>query len=1056
MTAPVHVPLWCKSNGSFLEGASHPEELVACAAALRLPAIAITDRDGVYGIVRAHVKAAEHGMHLLIGAQVTVEDDDSPADASSVSTLVLLAQDRSGYANLCRLLTVGRRRRPKGESIVTWREVCGHASGLLALWGGDASLLVGDPEPDAVAGSLCDAFGDRLYAMAARHRRDTEVAEEARLRARAARYGLPVAAAVEVLYARRSDRALQDVMTCIRHGATIHTAGRLLKPNAEHALLDPREFAALFADDPAAVARTGEIADRCTFSLSQIRYRYPAERVPGGMTSSSWLRQLAREGLRKRLRDDAKQEKKDAAVTQLEKELDVIEELDYGGYFLTMHDIVEFCKKKEIICQGRGSAANSVVCYALGVTAADPTRINLLFERFLSKERNEPPDIDLDVMHERREEVIQHIYEKYGRNHAAMVANVVRYQPRSAVRDVGKALGLSETTLDRLAKLLSHHAGTSAMVFRQAGLDPDTPLHRHLLQLSNDILDAPRHLSIHPGGFLLGHEPVHDIVPIENATMADRTVIQWDKDDVEAIGLFKVDILGLGALTQLDRCFRLLKQHRGIHLSMATIPEDDGPTYDMICRGETVGIFQIESRAQMSMLPRLKPRTYYDLVIQISIVRPGPISGGMVHPYLRRRNGEEEPEYPHACLIPVLEKTLGVPLFQEQVMQLSIVAADYTPGEADQLRRDMAAWRRKGKLEGHRERLISRMQAKGIALEFAERVFKQIQGFGEYGFPESHAASFAIISYASSYLRRHYPAEFTCALLNAQPMGFYSIATIVEDAKRQDVEVRPVDAQRSEWDCTLEEVISHQSPVASQSVASQCFAVRMGLRFLKGFGAADGRRLIAARDAAPFTSLTDVARRTGLDTRALAAVAEAGGFDSLDLGRRSALWDVPVVVSDARIPLSLSGSDDPLMFPPLTAGETIAWDYQASSHSVHGHPVEVLRPLLAGQGFVDARTVRTLPSGTRARYAGLVITRQRPKTASNVTFMTLEDETGIVNLILWDRVFQAFSVLARTAHWLAVSGTIESKHDVVHLIAERLWIPKGVAVPEHLGSRDFH
>jgi len=439
------------------------------------------------------------------------------------------------------------------------------------------------------------------------------------------------------------------------------------------------------------------------------------------------------------------------------------------------------------------------------------------------------------------------------------------------------------------------------------------------------------------------------------------------------------------------------------------------------------------------MLPRLKPRTYYDLVIQISIVRPGPISGGMVHPYLRRRNGEETPDYPHACLIPVLKKTLGVPLFQEQVMQLSIVAADYTPGEADQLRRDMAAWRRKGRLEQHRERLITRMQAKGIALEFAERVFKQIQGFGEYGFPESHAASFAIISYASSYLRCHYPAEFTCALLNAQPMGFYSVATIVEDAKRQGVEVRPVDAQRSEWDCTLEEV-----------------AVRMGLRFLKGFGEADGRRLIAARAAAPFTSLTDVARRTGLDKRALAVVAEAGGFDSLDLGRRAVLWEVPAVVSDARIPLALSGHAEPPVFPPLSAGETIAWDYQGASHSVHGHPVEVLRPLLAQQGFVDAQTVRTLRSGTRTRYAGLVITRQRPKTAANVTFMTLEDETGIVNLILWDRVFQKFSVLARMAHWLAVSGTIESKHDVIHLIAERLWIPTGVAVPEHLGSRDFH
>jgi error-prone DNA polymerase len=889
--------------------------------------------------------------------------------------------------------------------------------------------------------------------MVARHRRDTEVAEETRLRARAARYGLPIAAAVEVLYHTRARRALQDVMTCIRHGVTIHTAGRLLKPNAEHTLLSPDAFAALFADDPAAVARTREIAARCTFSLSQLRYRYPAERVPGDMTSASWLRHLAYEGARKRYHGEVPGKIAD----QLDKELRLIDELDYGGYFLTMHDIVQFCETNGILCQGRGSAANSVVCYALGVTAVDPMQIDLLFERFLSKERNEPPDIDLDVMHERREEVIQHIYEKYGRSHAAMVANMVRYRPRSAVRDVGKALGLSETMLDRLAKLLSHHAGLSVEALRQAGLDPETPLNRHLLQVSQEILDAPRHLSIHPGGFLLGHEPVHDIVPIENATMADRTVIQWDKDDVEAVGLFKVDILGLGALTQLDLCFRLLERHRGVHLSMATIPEGDQPTYDMICRAETIGIFQIESRAQMSMLPRLRPQTYYDLVIQISIVRPGPISGGMVHPYLRRRNNEEDVVYPHECLRPVLAKTLGVPLFQEQVMKLSIVAADYTPGEADQLRRDMAAWRRSGRLEQHEERLVSRMQAKGIALEFAQRVYKQIQGFGEYGFPESHAASFAIISYAAAYLRRHYPAEFICSLLNAQPMGFYSIATIVEDAKRLGVEMRPVDVQRSEWDCTLE--------VAGALAVGAGWAVRMGLRFVKGFGEADWARLGAAREAAPSLltrpSLSDLARQTGLDKGALAALAEAGAFETLDLSRRSALWEVPGVVSDARLPLMMSPADNDHgehepVFPPLDGAETIAWDYQSSSHSVRGHPVAPLRPMLERQGFLDARTVQTLASGTLACCAGLVTCRQRPSTASNVTFMTLEDETGFVNLVLWERVFQAFSILARIAHWLGVAGTIESKDNVVHLIVRRLWIPKGVPAPEHLRSRDFH
>jgi error-prone DNA polymerase len=1033
----TYVPLWAKTNGSFLEGASHPEELIARAADLGLSAIAVTDRDGMYGIVRAHEKAKERGIHLIVGAQVTVEDARSPGPSGpgEQSVLVLLAQTRDGYANLCRLLTIGRRRKPKGESEVSWPEVCRHAGDVIALWGGDTSLLAAEPAPDAVAADLRDAFGDRLYAMAARHRRDTEAASEARVRERAARYGLPIVAAVEVLYHDPARRALQDVVTCIRHGVTIHTAGRLLKPNGEHALADPKAFASLFADDPGAVARTREVADRCTFSLAQLRYRYPAERVPGGMTSSSWLRHLAHEGARRRFGGEVSPK----IALQLDKELSIIEDLDYGGYFLTMHEIVEFCRERDILCQGRGSAANSVVCFALGVTSVDPTRIDLLFERFLSKERNEPPDIDLDVMHERREEVIQHIYEKYGRDRAAMVANMVRYQPRSAVRDVGKALGFSETTVDRLAKLLSHHGGITDQALEHAGLDPALPLHRHLLKLAGEILQAPRHLSIHPGGFLLGHEPVHDIVPIENATMADRTVIQWDKDDVEAVGLFKVDILGLGALTQLDLCFRLLKAHRGVDLSMAAIPEGDVPTYDMICRADTVGIFQIESRAQMSMLPRLRPREFYDLVIQISIVRPGPISGGMVHPYLRRRNHEEDVVYPHDCLIPVLKKTLGVPLFQEQVMRLAIVAADYTPGEADQLRRDMAAWRRSGRLEGHRARLISRMRAKGISLEFAERVFQQICGFGEYGFPESHAASFALISYAASYLRQHYPAEFTCSLLNAQPMGFYSIATIVEDAKRMGVEVRPVDVLRSEWDCTLEDG-----------------AVRMGLRFVKSFGEAQGKKMMAARDAQLFASLDDVVRRAGVPERALTSMAEAGAFEGLNLSRRNALWDLPGAVRDARLPLPLFAQEETPEFPALRDSDAVAWDYAAASHSTRGHPVAALRAFLRERGIPDAKTVRTLRHGSPVHYAGLVICRQRPATASNVTFMTLEDETGFVNLVIWEQVFNDFSVLARTAHWLGVTGTIQKQDEVVHVIARKLWTPRGLDEPENVGSRDFH
>jgi error-prone DNA polymerase len=797
-----YVPLWCKSNFSFLEGASHPDELIEEAQRLGLSALTLTDRDGVYGIVRAHVKARELGLRLIVGSQVTAQDE---------STIVLFVQNRRGYANLCRILTAGRLRSEKGESAVSWHEIYHHAGGLIALWGGDHSLMVGELEPHEVAGNLRDAFGDRLYGMITRHRREDEVVQEARLRERAKLYGLPLVAANEVLYHTPARRQLQDVLTAIRYGIPVASCGRRLKANAEHGLHSPYIFARLFADDPAAIVRTQEIADRCGFSLAEIRYRYPSEHMPDETRSADWLRRLTFEGARERYGNGIPAD----VAEQLEKELRIIETLDYPGYFLTMREIVEFCREKGILCQGRGSAANSVVCYCLGVTAVDPAKVNLLFERFISKERAEPPDIDLDIQHDRREEVIQHVYEKYGRDHAAMVANVIRYRSRSALRDVGKALGFSETALDRAAKFLSSYDDVDPGTLRPMGFDTSKGLHKQLLELTNEILDFPRHLSIHPGGFLLGHEPVHDIVPIENGAMPDRTVIQWDKNDLEDLGLFKVDLLGLGGLTQLDLCFKLLQQHRSLDLSMATIPAEEAAVFDMICKSDTVGVFQIESRAQMAMLPRLKPKNFYDLVIEISIVRPGPITGGMVHPYLRRRSGKEAVEYPHPSLEPVLEKTLGVPLFQEQVMRLAIVAADYTAGEADQLRRDMAAWHRTGRMERHRERLITRMQAKGIAPEFAERVFEQIKGFGEYGFPESHAASFALIAYATAWLKCYYPAEFTCSLLNAQPMGFYMPATIVEDAKRHNLLVRPIDVMVSDWDCTLE-------PLTKVPAASRC------------------------------------------------------------------------------------------------------------------------------------------------------------------------------------------------------------------------------------------
>jgi error-prone DNA polymerase len=1028
-----YVPLWCKSNFSFLEGASHPDELIEEAHRLGISALALTDRDGVYGVVRAHVKAREIGFKLIIGSEVTLKDG---------GTLVLLAQAKNGYSSLCRLITKGRLGSEKGESAVTWDQVYSHSQGLIALWGGEQSLLAGESDPADIAGALGDVFGDRLYAMITRHQREEERPQEARLRKRASRYGLSLVAANEVLYHTPARRPLQDVLTAIRHGVPVMACGRKLKPNAEHSLKSPYLYSQLFADDPAALARTQEVAERCSFKLDELRYRYPAEKLPDGTTSAGWLRHLVYEGARRRCGGSVP----DDMARQLEKELEIIESLDYPGYFLTMWEIVEFCRQHGILCQGRGSAANSVVCYCLGITAIDPVSMGLLFERFISVERAEAPDIDLDIEHERREEVIQHVYEKYGRQRAAMVANVVRYRARSALRDVGKALGHSETSLDRVAKFLSSYEQVKPAALRQLGLAPESESNQRLIQLTNSILDFPRHLSIHPGGFLLGHEPVPDIVPIENGAMAERTVVQWDKNDLEELGLFKLDLLGLGGLTQLDLCFRLLREHRGVEHSMATIPQKDAATFEMICRADTVGVFQIESRAQMAMLPRLRPKNFYDLVIQISIVRPGPITGGMVHPYLRRRQGKEIADFPHPSLEPVLKKTLGVPLFQEQVMRLAMVAADYTPGEADQLRRDMAAWHRTGRMERHRERLITRMQVKGIAFEFAERIFEQLRGFGEYGFPESHAASFALIAYATAWLKCHYPAEFACSLLNAQPMGFYAPATIVEDAKRHGVIVRPLDAQVSQWNCTLEN--------CPESAGG--FAVRMGLRYVKGMGEADWKMISEARHAAPFTSLGDFVRRAKLDENALGLLAEAGAFDGLAVDRRQALWELRRLARARNESLPLTIRECAPEFEPLTSFEEVSWDYRLTAHSPRRHPLEPLRASLAAQALPDARTVAQMPHGRRIDYAGLVICRQRPGTAGGVVFMTLEDETGFVNVVVWESVFQRYALLAKTVSFLGVTGALQVEDNVIHLVAEQLWKPNLSRKPCAPPSRDFH
>lgn len=1078
-----YVPLWCKSNYSFLEGASHPGELVEEATRLHLGAIALTDRDGVYGIVRAHEAAKAlsptENPALIIGSEITVTDGSIDGEAvnegtvSRKSTVVLYARGRAGYRDLCTLISTGRLRSRKGSSSVSWAEVYEHAEDLIAVIPGRTILNWSDTaaadtpaQPQDYLRFLRRAFGRRLYIGISRHHTEQDMRAEkaARTLAAAVSPPVPLVAFQEVLYHDQSRRPLQDVLTCIRHNCTIYEAGDRLQANAEYYLAPAQEMRRRYADAPELLARTIEIARQCTFSLDQIVYRYPSERLPDGYSTAGWLHRLTFEGAHERYPAGLPE----SVRAQLEKELSIISDLDYCGYFLTMWEIVRFCRREGILCQGRGSAANSAVCFCLGITAVDPVRMDLLFERFLSRERAEPPDIDLDIEHNRREEVIQHMYRKYGRAHAAMVANIIRYRLKSAVRDVAKVLDIAPSATDRLSRLVSYRDGDLDAALTEAGLDPSAGSIALLAELCREIRDFPRHLSIHPGGFMLGSEPISNIVPVENATMPGRTVIQWDKYDIESMNLFKVDLLGLGALTHLDYCFRLLKRHRGLDLSMATIPAGDAATYAMITASDTIGVFQLESRAQMAMLPRIRPANYYDIVIEVSIVRPGPITGGMVHPYLRRRNGEETVVYPHPDLEPVLKKTLGVPIFQEQVMKLAVIAAGYTPGQADQLRRDMAAWRKSGRIEKHHDRLISGMLARGIDRRFAEQVFDQIRGFGEYGFPESHAASFALIAYATAWMRCHHPAVFSCALLNAWPMGFYHPSTIVADTKRRGVEVRPVDLLASDWECTLEPVADRAADrrtAAAKHASRPGFAIRMGLRFVKGLGPGDWQKISRVRSNRPAcASFERFARESMLDEAALSALARSGAFACFGIDRRSALWQ-SLGRADAGdgVDEGIDAAEEgPLFeevapdFTGLTAPETIAWDYAASSHSTEGHPLEPYREELRRQKLPDAREVIAMESGQTVSYAGLVICRQRPETASGVMFVTLEDESGFVNLIVHEKKFLEYRRILLTQPLLGVTGKVQSTENVVHILVESCWMPKLSEKPVTLESRDFH
>jgi error-prone DNA polymerase len=986
---PEYAELHCLSNFSFLRGASHPEELVARAAALGYEALALTDECSLAGIVRAHLAAKEHHLKLIVGAELRLGDG---------THLVLLAPDRRAYGALSALITAGRRRAAKGAYLLGRADVeASSASGLLAL------LAAGD------ARWLAAHFPGRAWIAAELHCGPNDRARLEALREQSRASGLPLVAAGDVHMHLRSRRPLQDALTAIRLGVPLERCGRALFPNAERHLRARARLAQLYP--PELLAETLAIAERCTFSLDELRYEYPEEVVPPGETPARWLAQLAAQGLAARFPRGVPQKVR----ALVDYELALIAELGYEPFFLTVHDVVRFARSRGILCQGRGSAANSAVCYALGITEVDPERMATLFERFVSRERNEPPDIDVDFEHERREEVIQYLYAKYGRERAALAATVICYRPRSAVRDLGKALGFAPEQVERLANSLSWWDGHRVLPERLAecGLNPSSPVLERLARLTGELLGFPRHLSQHVGGFVISRGPLAELVPIENAAMPERTVIQWDKDDLDALGLLKVDVLGLGMLTAIRRALALIGRR------VEEIPAEDPAVYAMIQKADTVGVFQIESRAQMSMLPRLRPAGFYDLVIEVAIVRPGPIQGGMVHPYLRRRRNEEPVEYPSDAVRGVLERTLGVPIFQEQVMQLAVVAAGFTPGEADRLRRSMAAWKRKGGLEPFRERLVQGMLERGYRREFAEGIYRQILGFGEYGFPESHAASFALLVYVSAWLKCHHPAAFCAALLNSQPMGFYAPSQLVQDARRHGVEVRPPDVCASAWDCTLESG-----------------ALRLGLRMVSGLTEAGAARIVAARAGGAFASVEDLARRAQLDRRDLRVLAAGGALAALAGHRRQAHWAAAGVPQAPGLLRAARLDEPPVALPPPGEGEEIVADYASLGLTLGRHPLAFLRPRL--RAVLPAAALQARAHGQPARAAGLVTCRQRPDTASGVIFVTLEDETGSVNVVVWRDLAERQRRELLGARLLEVDGRLERDGEVVHLIARRL------------------
>lgn len=1021
-----YAELHCLSNFSFQRGASSADELFRRAREQGYQALAVTDECTLAGIVRAWQAAKEHQLQLIVGSEIRLQDGPR---------LVLLAENLAGYQSLCALITRGRRRAEKGAYQVFGDDLRAHNQGLLALW------IADDPDDSAPGYWLHTLFAERLWLAVHLHRGSNDEVRLGKLRELAGKVGIRAVACGDVHMHVRGRRALQDCMTAIRQHCQVAEAGRHLFANGERHLRTPQQLQELYPAD--LLAETLTIAERCRFDLSELKYQYPRELVPESHTPASWLRELCERGLP--LRWPAGPSDKVREV--LARELALIEELAYESYFLTVHDIVAFARSQRILCQGRGSAANSVVCFVLGITELDPMQHRLLFERFLSRERNEPPDIDVDFEHDRREEVIQYVFRRYGRHRAALTAVVNTYHAAGAVRDVARVLGLPADQVDALAKCCGRWSDRipDAQRLAEAGFEASSPSLRRVLILAAELIGFPRHLSQHPGGFVISQQPLDQLVPVENAAMQDRTVIQWDKDDLDMVGLLKVDVLALGMLSALRRCFDLLQRHRGRQLTLASIPAEDPATYAMISRAETMGVFQIESRAQMAMLPRLKPTTFYDLVIEVAIVRPGPIQGDMVHPYLRRRLKQEPVTYPSPKLQEVFERTLGVPLFQEQVMELAMVAADYSPGEADQLRRSMAAWKRHGGLEPHRERLIQGMLRNGYDLSFAERIFEQIKGFGSYGFPESHAASFALLCYASSWLKCHEPAIFSCALVNSWPMGFYSPDQLLQEARRQGIEVRPVDVFHSEWDCTLERV------------ADNALAIRLGLRQIRGFAEADARRLEQARAQRPWRDVEDLCLRAGLDQRARARLADAGALRALARDRHQARWQVAAV--QPQLPLFAEVDAAPegaVALPAPTVGEDLVSDYQTLGTTLGPHPLTLLRPRLRALGCRSSCELAAVEHGDSIAVAGLVVGRQRPQTASGVTFVTLEDEYGMVNVVVWRDLAERQRRALVGSQLLKVSGRLEQENGVRHLIARRLEDVSPLLQGLDVRSRDFH